>query len=135
MRRHPDSLWGILHGHELTEPKDGEIRGHELVWHHSKFGEYGNTKIYVAKKCKKTGKLVDLPPSDLSGPGKMRLRYSFGQLGIMTKTPENMTNLEQPLESALFLRPDDEGYDPVISGRFTAEMEYMNDLLNERRVK
>lgn len=119
---HPESLAAIR-------------KEHDLVWTHGPFGEYNTIKVFPVKRHKKTGKLVDLPSSDMSGPGKMRIRFAYGQVGLLTQTPENMTNLEQPLESVLFMRPEDEGYDPVISAAFTEEMEYINNFLNEQRVK
>ena len=73
------------------------LKDHDLVWHHMDFADAG-PKVFLAKKCKKTGELVDLPSQELSGPGKMKLFLPYGQVGIASLKPENFWGLDDPTE-------------------------------------
>ena len=74
----------------------------DLVWHHGEFAGGGN-KVFLAKRSKKTGELVDLPSPELNGPGKMKLFLPYGQVAIASLKPENFWGLDDPTEVSLVL--------------------------------
>jgi hypothetical protein len=104
-------------------------RKYDFVWTHSVFeGTNGPfTKVYLAKKDKETGELVE-PGS--KGPGQLRLVFPYGQVWIMTTGPRGMTNLDKPSESIVFVpkvpnpdKPCPVAYDPIINADRTAVAE------------
>lgn len=111
------------------------LKDHDLVWTHKTFEmETGPTvKMFLAKKNKKTGELVDLPPDDAMGPGKMNFLMPYSQAALISVRPENFWGLEEPNESVVMLGPDDEGYNETISGTYTKTVKYLEKVLNHDR--
>lgn len=97
------------------------LKKYDLVWTHRAFemDDGPQQKMFLALKNKETGELEDMPDDDAMGPGKKTFLLPYTQAALVSVRPENWWGLEEPNESIVLLKDEDEGYNPAISGEFT----------------